>query len=138
MRTKKGQSIVAITVIVALLAFTLRFAIEQILKITIQQNESYASKTLKLISTALENYAQNNQQAYPASLAVLTQTNPAYLDKDYIANSPLKGYNYSCLRLEPSGYSCEAAPVKCQVTGKMIYTVTTGGTSLFEDCAKKE
>ena len=138
MQKYKGQSLIAITVIVAILALILRFAIGQIVKMNIAQNESYASKTLKLISVALENYAAAYEQVYPDSLSVLTATNPAYLDKDYVASSPLRGYNYNCLRLQSSGYNCEAVPVKCKITGKMAYTVTTGGVFLSEDCAKKE
>ena len=138
MRDTKARSFVAIIVIIAVSSLILRVAVEQIIKINISQNESYASSTLKLISTALENYAQDHLGAFPQDISALTQTRPAYLDKDYIVSSPVKGYNYSCARLEASGYSCIAGPTKCGLTGNMIYTITTGGLLISEKCGEKE
>lgn len=134
----RARSFVMLMMIIAVFSFLLRTVIERIIKINIIQNESGAQATLKLISTALENYSQDNQGVFPASLSLLTQTHPSYLDKDYVAQSPIKGYNYSCLRLEPSGYSCQAIPVKCKITGKIIYTITTAGALVSEECGKKE
>ncbi len=134
----KGVSFISIMVILALFALILRFAIERIIEISIKQNDSNAQATIKLISVALENYAKDHQGAFPSSLSVLTQNNPSYLDKDYIAKSPLKGYEYSCLRLEASGYSCSAVPLKCKFSGKTIYMITTGGLVVSESCSTKE
>lgn len=125
-------------IVIAVSALILRFAIERIIKITVAQNESYASETLKLISAAFENYAKDHLGTYPLELPTLTQNEPPYLDKDYLTQSPIKGYDYDCLRLETSGYSCSAHPVKCNLTGKKIYTVTTGGALVSEECSKKE
>lgn len=127
-----------IMIITAVSALLLRIAVKEIIKLNIAQNESYASSTLKLISTALENYAKHNQGIYPVSLSVLTQTTPPYLDKDYITLSPLKGYDFECSRLEPSGYSCTAVPLKCKLHGNMTYNIITGGTLISEECSKKE
>ena len=138
MRDTKARSFVTIMIIIAVSALLLRFAIEKIIMINIAQNESNASSTLKSISTALENYARDNHGIFPSDLSVLTKTTPAYLDKDYIASSSIKGYNYSCLRLESSGYSCLAIPVKCNLTGKVVYTITTGSLLVSEECSKKE
>jgi len=138
MKNTKARSFVAIMIALAVSSLLLRIAIEKIIKINISQNESNAQTTLKLISTAIENYAQDHLGVFPVNLSVLTQNHPPYLDKDYIAQTPLKGYNYSCPRFEPSGYSCSAIPVKCQLTGKMIYTITTGGLLISEECSKKE
>jgi type II secretory pathway pseudopilin PulG len=110
MYKKSGRSFVTIMIVVALSALFLRIAIEKIIKFSIAQNESTASLTLKLISTALENYAKDNRGVYPPQVSTLTRTSPAYLDKDYIAQSPFKGYHYSCSRLDASGYSCSALP----------------------------
>lgn len=138
MKNTKGRSFVTIMIIIAVSGLLLRIAIGSLIKINIAQNESQAQGTLKLICAALENYAANKAGIYPVDLSVLTQTAPAYLDKDYIRRSPLKGYNYSCSRLEPSGYSCSASPVKCRISGKTLYTITTGGLLVREDCEKKE
>lgn len=138
MKNAKARSFVVIMIIIAVSALLLRIAIEKLIKISITQNESNATATLKLISAALENYAEDNQGIYPTNLSVLTKTSPAYLDKDYITKSPLKGYNFSCSRLEPAGYSCLASPTRCKLTGKMVYTITTGSLLISEDCEKKE
>lgn len=133
-----GRSFVAIIIIITLSVFLLRIAIEQIIKINISQNESLALTTLKSISTALENYAKDNQNSFPTGLSILTQSMPAYLDRDYIADSPIKGYNYSCLRLDSLGYSCSAMPVKCNLSGKITYNIITGGSLVSEECGKRE
>lgn len=138
MKSFRGLSFLGIMIIIAICGLLLRIAIEQIINISIAQNESDALGTLKLISTALENYAKENNAAYPSNLLVLTRTQPPYLDRDYIADSPLKGYNYSCLRLESTGYSCSAVPLNCNLSGRTVYTVTTGTALLEEECEKKE
>lgn len=138
MKEIEGISFITLMVIIAVLGLFLRIATEKLIKITISQNETNAQETLKLISTALENYANNNKGAYPLNIAALSSTSPPYLDKNYLTDSPIRGYSYSCLRLEPSGYSCSALPVKCKLTGKKGYTITTGGSLVFDDCEKKE
>jgi type II secretory pathway pseudopilin PulG len=138
MKNIRAKSFVAIMMVIAVSALLLRFGIERIIKLGITKNESDAQATLKLISTALDNYAAANHSLFPASLSVLIQTTPHYIDKDYIDESPIKGYNYSCLRLEASGYSCSANPTSCKLTGTMVYTITTGGLLVSEKCERKE
>lgn len=134
----KARNTITLVVIIAVVSLLLRIAIARIIKINISQNESVALLNVKLISTALENYAKNNQGAFPSSFSALIKTNPSYLDKDYIVESPIKGYNYSCSRLDFSGYNCSATPVKCNITGRVIYTVTTGVLLVPEKCSKKD
>lgn len=138
MKNLKGLSFVTLMVIIAVCSLILRIMVKQAISLNISQNESSASATLKLIATALENYAKNNHGLFPLNFSSLTQANPVYLDKDYIAQSPVKGYIYSCLRLEPSGYNCSAAPATCNLTGGKNFTVTTGALFTSEECSKKE
>jgi hypothetical protein len=135
---RKAKSFVAIMVILALSALVLRIAVEEIIKISIARNQSNASMTLKLISAALENYAKDKSGVYPVSIAALTQVKPSYLDRDYLAYSPIKGYEFSCSRIDATGYSCSASPIKCNLTGKKLYTIASGGIFVSEDCSKKE
>lgn len=135
---RRAQSLIKIIIILAALTLFLRILIESVIKFNITQNQSSAQSSLKLISTALENYAEDNQGVFPTSLAILSQTKPPYLDRAYTSLSSLKGYSYNCLRLEASGYNCSAAPVKCNITGKETYTVSTGGSFIFEECNKKD
>lgn len=139
MNNNKARSFVTIMIVVAVASLLLRIAIEEVIKLNIEQNESQAQITLKLISTALENYAKDNQGTFPSKFSALFQkTEFPYLDKDYISQSPVKGYNYSCSRIDSSGYNCFTAPLKCGLTGQTIYTITTGGSLISEKCDKKE
>lgn len=125
-------------IVIGVSAFVLRTVLKQIIKSNIAQNESNVYATLKLISAALENYQKDNKGLYPTSLSALTKTSPPYLEKDYDSQSSLKGYTFSCLRLEPSGYSCMAVPLICNFTGKLSYTAASGGTLASEECNKKD
>lgn len=138
MRTNKGLSFVAIMIIIAISALLLRVIVERIIKINITQDESNALATLKLISTALENYAKDNKGAFPSEFSALINAKPAYLDQDYIGKPSIKGYAFDCQSLTPTGYFCQAIPIKCMLTGNTIYTVTTGNLLVSEQCNKKE
>ncbi len=141
MKVNKGKSFVTIMIVIAFSALLLRIAIENLVRINIAQNESRASATLKFISAALENYAKDNNGIYPASLSVLTQSKPPYLEKKYIddiAQSPVKGYSYNCPTLELSGYNCYASPVRCKFTGNTVYVIATGSPLKSEECKIKE
>lgn len=134
----KARSFVTLMVVTAVCALVLRFAVEQFIKRNIIQNEANAVSTLKLISAALENYAKSNHGVFPVSLAILTRTSPLYLDRDYIKESPIKGYNYSCSKLDSSGYNCTANPVNCMLTGRAVYNISTGGLFVSEGCRREE
>ena len=137
MPNNKARSFVAIMIVVALIALLLRTAIQKIIIYNIEQNQLLAQVNLKLLSTALENYAKDNKGAYPANIDLLTRDKPPYLEINYLAASSLRGYEYDCQRLDSVGYNCSAAPVNCKLTGKMAYVVTTGGLIIAESCDKK-
>lgn len=122
---------------VALSALLLRLAIHKIIIYNIQQNQLLAQVNLKLLSTALENYAKDNKNQYPENIEVLTKNKPAYLERNYLASSSVRGYEYDCQRLGPGGYNCSATPLDCKFTGKMVYSVSTGGLVIAENCDKK-
>jgi len=138
MKRNAGRSFVTIMIVIAVSALFLRTTVEQIMRMTVAQNEADAMATLKLISAALENYAKDHLGAYPSTLKPLTETSPVYLDRDYIAESPFKGYIYSCARLESGSYSCSAVPEKCKLTGGVSYGISTGGALISDDCTKRE
>jgi type II secretory pathway pseudopilin PulG len=134
----KAKSFVLIMVVIAIVALVLRFGIQEIIEASFEQNELAAQATLKLISASLENYAKDHAQAFPTDFSLLAKTSPPYLDKDYVKISPLKGYVYTCPRLDAAGYRCLATPSRCGLTGKKAFTVSTGNLFISEDCAKKE
>ncbi len=125
-------------VIIALSALLLRIAIEKVLVITCAQNEAAAQASLKAMATALDNYARDHKGIYPRSTAALVKSEPIYLDRDYIAESPMKGYIYNCARLDESGYSCYAFPQRCGFSGNLSFTVTTGNLLISENCREKD
>ena len=137
MFNSKARSFVTIMVVVAFSALLLRMAIHRIIIYRIQQDQLLAQVNLKLFSTAMENYAKDNKNVYPVSIDLLTKHNPVYLERDYLAATSVRGYEYDCQRLEATGYNCTASPVNCQLTGKMIYAVSTGGLIMAESCDKK-
>ncbi|MFA5311343.1 MAG: type II secretion system protein [Candidatus Omnitrophota bacterium] len=134
----RGRSFIAIMVIIALSALLLRVALEKVLVITCAQNEASAQATLKAMAAALDNYARDHKEAYPKSITTLIKYEPAYLDRDYMAESPMKGYIYNCARLDESGYSCYAFPQRCGLTGNLSFTVTTGNLLVSENCREKD
>jgi len=136
---RNARSFVVIMLVVAFVALFLRFFIEQLIKINIKHNETYAQETIKLISIAFENYAKDHQGIYPVNYAELLDNKPAYIEKKYVPTvNGLRGYNYSCSRLESSGYSCSVTAKSCDFSGKKSFVVSTGGAIVSEDCGKKK
>jgi hypothetical protein len=133
----KARSFVSIMIVIAFSALLLRLVIHKIIVYNIQRNQYVAQGNLKLFSTALENYAKDNQGVYPGSVKQLTEGKLAYLDRDYLAVSVIRGYEYDCQRLDAAGYNCSASPVNCKLTGKVVYTVSTGGLIIAQSCDKK-
>jgi hypothetical protein len=133
----RARSFVTIMVVVALSALLLRLGLHRIIIYRIQQNQLLAQVNLKIFSTAMENYAKDNKAVYPASIDLLIKHDPVYLERDYLAATSIHGYEYDCQRLEATGYNCTASPVNCQLTGKMVYAVSTGGLIIAESCDKK-
>ena len=137
MQNNKARSFVTMMIIVALAALCLRLAVHKIIIYNIEQNQLLAQVNLKLLSTALENYAKDNKGAYPVNIDLLTKNKPPYLERNYLAASAVRGYEYDCQRLDSTGYNCSASPVNCKLTGKMVYAVSTGGLIIAQSCDKK-
>lgn len=137
MFNRKARSFVTIMMVVAFCGLLLRLAIHKIIIYNIQQNQLLAQVNLKLLSTALENYAKDNKNLYPENIDSLTKNKPAYLERNYLAVASVRGYEYDCQRLDPGGYNCSATPLDCKFSGKMVYSVSTGGLIIAEGCDKK-
>ncbi|KPK98579.1 MAG: hypothetical protein AMJ95_03560 [Omnitrophica WOR_2 bacterium SM23_72] len=133
-----AKSFVTIMIAIAVSALVIRTVVGALINMNMGQNESNAEGTLKLIAASLENYANDHRDKYPSDFSALTQSNPPYLDKDYVTLSSLKGYLYGCSRLETAGYNCFARPTHCGLTGRTTYSVTTGGQLASESCQKNE
>lgn len=134
MFNRQARSFVTIMIVVALSALLLRLAAHKLIVYNIEQNQLIAQMNLKLLSTALENYAKDNKDLYPENIDLLTKSSPVYLQKDYLAVPSVRGYEYDCQRLDAGGYNCSAAPLDCKFSGKMVYNVSTGGLIIAESC----
>ena len=137
MFNQKGRSFVTIMIVVALLTLLLRLTIQKIIVYNTDHNQLLAQVNLKLLSTALENYAKNNKNVYPNNIDLLTKSNPVYLERNYLTSPSVRGYEYDCQRLDATGYNCTASPINCKLTGKMMYSVSTGGLIISQECEKK-
>ncbi len=133
-----AKSFVTIMIVIAVSSFVIRNVVEAFIVMNMGQNEANAEGTLKLIAASLENYANDHRDKYPSNFSALTQSKPPYLDKDYVTLSPVKGYLYGCMKLEPSGYSCFARPSRCGLTGRTSYSVATGTPLASKGCERSE
>ena len=78
-----GRGIVALMIILSVIALLLRFSLEYVLNFNIKQQEQNALDTLKLVSTAVENYAKDHLGVFPDSLSELVKTDPPYIEREY-------------------------------------------------------
>ena len=129
-----GFTLVGLMISMSIIILLAAIAIPQVLRARMVANEAAARATLKTISTALETYYANDGGGYPTDISVLITANPAFLNKDYIADSPYLGYNFACESLELGSYSCSATPQDCGRTGSKIYTITTSSVFSEADC----
>ena len=123
---RKAFTLVEVLITISVVVLLTTISMPGIIRERISVNEESARAALKEISTALETYAEKNLH-YPANFSDLVNASPAYLNYNYIAGSPVKGYNFTCQSLDAGGYSCSATPQRCGLTGLKIYTITTGG-----------
>jgi type II secretory pathway pseudopilin PulG len=112
-------------VMVFILAIFAAIAIPSFMKTRIIASEKATVVALRSISSALESYAEQNNNVYPQSEESLLNLKPAYLPFAY-NNRKIYGYLFK-EELWPSGYRIIASPVDCNVTGTKIYTIETGG-----------
>lgn len=124
--TLKGKGFaIAGTVLGAICLFILPLiAIPGLLPARIKANETATKETVKIISTALENYKDAHNGIYPSSEEDLISLTPPYLAKPYDKKT-IYGYNYT-LDLNPTGYEVRAAPRNCHIEGDTIFIARSG------------
>ena len=135
MRTRKeeqGFTLVEIMLIVATIVLLALILPPKLLRAQMRNNDSLAKATLRVISTAVENYSLANNGNYPGNESSLTGATPPFLNTAYCANSQLNnagiaGYIYNCSGMSNTGYTITATPVKIGRTGSRVETISTGG-----------
>jgi prepilin-type N-terminal cleavage/methylation domain-containing protein len=130
---RKGFTLVEIMIVVAIIALLAVIAIPNLLRARLSANDALAKSTLRAISTAAESYASDNDGNFPATgIGDLVGAGPAYLNRNYVTDSPLSGYNYTYAT--DNGYTATATPVTCNTTGTKVFTITAGGVLTDVDC----
>ena len=123
-------------VMIFILALLAAIAIPSFMRTRMIASEGATVTALKSISSALESYAEQNNNVYPQSEESLLNLKPPYLPFAY-NNRKIHGYLFK-EELAPSGYRITASPLDCNVTGTKIYTIETGGKVSESNCARPD
>lgn len=134
--SSRGFTLVGMMITIAIISSLAVIALPNLIRARMTANESAARATLKTIAVALETNAAKTGLGYTEDFLSLTETDPPYLNNNYIAESPVQGYNYVCDTLTVSSYSCRAIPQICNQTGSKTYTVTSGAVFSETDCSE--
>lgn len=126
---RSGFTLVEMMVVVALVVVIASIAIGVLLRARLQSNESATVGNLRTISSGAEGFrGTQNPPAYPASLVVMAQANPPYLDSSWITTSDRQGYTYSYFTaVNNETYATVAVPRTLNTSGINSYCVDHTG-----------
>lgn len=127
MGSRKGFTLVEMTIVVAIIALILAIAVPNLLRAKISANETASIASLHTIGIACENYRLDQAAPdYPASLATLSGATPPYIDSA-LGSTRKQGYSFTYARVSASQYTCTAAPQTASVTGSRTFYLDQTG-----------
>lgn len=124
MKKPHGFTLVEILIVVSVIALLMTILIPHVVRVRLLANESSAQATLKAIAVALENYANDNNNYYPANPSLLLSSNPSYITVNYFSGI-YNGYTFAH-QITNQSYEITATPVNSN-SGSQIFFIVTGG-----------
>lgn len=128
-RPKKAFTLIEIMITATVILLLASLAIPGFFRAMQFARDNVAIKNLKVISGALDTYADRNSGKYPPNESVLTSANPPYLTESF-CDQTKGGFTYLC-DLSPSNYQIAAvyanAVTEIPADGKIGYYVDSSG-----------
>ena len=130
---RRGFTLVEIMIVVGILALLATMAISSFLRSRLTTNETVAIRSVRTLSTAIENYrADQTPITYPSVLTDLSDVTPPYIDS-VLASGTKQGYTYSYESTAGNSYSLTASPEESGITGSRIFFVDETGVIRLQD-----
>ena len=124
-----GFTLVEMMVVLTLLVIVASLAISVTLRARVQANEAATVGNLRTIGSSAESFhGAQSPPSYPASLVVMAQSNPPYLDSSWTRGNVRQGYtfNYSVSN-DGETFSAVATPRSQNTSGINTYCVDHTG-----------
>lgn len=124
----RGFTLVEIIIIVAIFGLLAFITVPNLMRLRINNNENDMKTALRNFSSAVELFrAAQNPPSYPESVAMLTETIPAYLDASWGGVKHGYRFTYVVPTRPANTYSILAVPVKSGVTAMNTYCMDQSG-----------
>ena len=127
---RKGFTLVEIMIVVAIIALLAAIAIPNLLRARVNANEAAAISAMKTLASAAISYRTSNV-AYPADLAALSNSVPAYIDS-VLGGGSKQGYVY-LLTGATNTFTATCTPEVYQTTGVRAFFVAEEGVVRWTD-----